>query len=105
MKSMVHTTLGATPMQLVFGQDAIQNILHNTNWKLIKKRKQELACKNNTRKNRKCVARTYKSDNLVLVKNKQKTKYGKDTYQGPWTIKQVNNNGTVNIKEGLSETR
>ena len=32
LQSTVHTTLGATPMQLVFGQDAIQNISHKANW-------------------------------------------------------------------------
>ena len=31
MQSTVHTTLGAAPMQLVFGQDAILNILHEAN--------------------------------------------------------------------------
>ena len=39
MQSKVDTMLGATHMQLVFGQDAILNISHKVNWKLIKKRK------------------------------------------------------------------
>ena len=46
------------------------HLLHKAKWKLIKKRNQELACKNNTRKNKK-VAHRYKSGHLVLVKNKQ----------------------------------
>ena len=37
VQSTVHTTLGAMPIQLVFDQDAILNILHKANWKLIKK--------------------------------------------------------------------
>ena len=41
LQSTVHTTLGATPMQLVFGCDAILNLLHEANWYLIKHRKQE----------------------------------------------------------------
>ena len=41
MQSTVHTTLGATPMKLVFGQDAILNFLHEANWHLIKSCKQE----------------------------------------------------------------
>ena len=53
MQSTVHTTLGATPMQLVFSQDAVLKNLHKVNWKLIKKCKQELDCKNNTCKNEK----------------------------------------------------
>ena len=32
MQSTVHTTLGATPMQLVFGWDAILNLSHGVNW-------------------------------------------------------------------------
>ena len=69
MQSTVHTMIGATPMQLVFGQDAISNILHEANWQLIKKRKQELASKNNTCENHKRVAHTHKPEYLVLVKN------------------------------------
>ena len=72
MQSTVHITLVATPMQLVFGWYAILNIPHETNWQLIKKHKQELACKNDTRENKKRVAHTYKSEGLVLVKNKPK---------------------------------
>ena len=41
LRSTVHTTLGATPMQLVFGQDAILNLSHEANCQLIKCRKQE----------------------------------------------------------------
>ena len=31
MQIMVHTTLSTTPMQLVFGQDAILNLSHEAN--------------------------------------------------------------------------
>ena len=101
MRSTIHTTLGATPMQLVFGRDAILNISHEANWQLIKQRKQELACKNNMRENKKRVAHVYKPEDLILKKNERKTKYGKDAYQGPWTVTHVNNNGTVKIKKGI----
>ena len=42
-----------------------------------KKRKQELACKNNTHKNEKCIAHTYKSDDLVPVKTNKKQNMAK----------------------------
>ena len=32
MQIMIHTMLGAKPMQLVFGQDAILDILYKANW-------------------------------------------------------------------------
>lgn len=42
----VNTTLQSTPMQMVFGKDAILNISYQTNWKLINDRKYKLI-KNN----------------------------------------------------------
>ena len=41
-RATVHTTLQKTPMQLVFGRDAILNIAHDACWNLIKDRKQKL---------------------------------------------------------------
>jgi hypothetical protein len=39
VRATVHTTTQATPMQLVFGRDAILNIQMEANWKRIKERK------------------------------------------------------------------
>jgi hypothetical protein len=36
------TSLQATPMQLVFGRDAVLNIKFQANWKYIKERKEKL---------------------------------------------------------------
>ena len=38
----MHTTLQATPAQLVFGRDAILNVKFEADWNLIKQRKQTL---------------------------------------------------------------
>ena len=84
MQSKVHTMLVATSMQLAFGQDTILNILHEANCKLIKLCKQELINKNNQKENKKRVEHTYTPGKLVLIKNKQTTKFGKNAYQGPW---------------------
>ena len=45
-----HTTLEATPAQLVFGRDAILPIQHLSDWKMIQLRKQKLINLNNKRK-------------------------------------------------------
>eukprot|EP00957_Ditylum_brightwellii_P063228 4799300-Ditylum_brightwellii.AAC.1 len=37
----VHTTMLATPMQLVFGRDAILNVKHKANWKCMNERKEK----------------------------------------------------------------
>ena len=41
-RATLHTTIQATPSQLVFGRDAIMNIKHEANWKFIRERKQKL---------------------------------------------------------------
>ena len=46
-----HTTLKASPMQLVFGRDAILNIKHVSDWEHIWQHKQEQINGNNKRKN------------------------------------------------------
>ena len=100
MRSTVHTTLQATPMQLVFGHDAIMNLMFDANWQLIKQRKQNLINKNNANENNKRTKHNYKIQDLVLVKNEQSTKFGKDAYNGPWTIQEIKDNGTVKITKG-----
>ena len=42
MRAMVHTTTRATPMQTVFGRDAVLGVVHRANWQYIKERKQKL---------------------------------------------------------------
>ena len=53
LRATYHTTLQATPMQLVFGRDAILNTKFEANWKLIKERKQKLIQQNNLKENNK----------------------------------------------------
>ena len=66
----------ATPMQLVFGRDAIMNLTFDANWHLIKMRKQEAINKNNAEENSKRIQHEYKINDQVLVKNQQSTKFG-----------------------------
>ena len=41
VRATVHSTLQAMPMQLVFGCDAIFNIMNKTDWKYLQECKQE----------------------------------------------------------------
>ena len=77
------------------------NLTFDTNWYLIKQRKQNLINQSNAKEDSQRINHTYKEGDLVLVKNEQSTKYGKDAYNGPWTIQEVRNNGTVKISKGL----
>ena len=87
-------------MQLVFGRDAM-NLTFCANWHLIRQRKHNLINQSNPKENSKEIDHTYKVDDLILIKNKQSTKYGKDTHNSPWTIQKVQDNGAVNISKCL----
>ena len=102
VRATYHTTLRATPSQLVFGRDAIWNMKFRADWHQIKERKQKLINQNNAKENAKRIKHEYKVGDLILqdVKYKTKSKYGRNPYEGPYEIKRVNNNGTVAIQKG-----
>jgi transposase InsO family protein len=101
IRATYHTTLSATPMQLVFGRDAILNVQFEADWRLIKERKQRLIRQNNARENRKRKDHTYKVNDKVLLQNDGTSgKFQGDAYLGPYTVMQVNDNGTVRLNRG-----
>ena len=51
VRTTYHTTLQASPMQLVFGRDAILNIKHVADWEHIQQRKKLRMNHNNKHKN------------------------------------------------------
>eukprot|EP00957_Ditylum_brightwellii_P124396 9480975-Ditylum_brightwellii.AAC.1 len=46
-RATVHTTMQASPMQLVFGRDDILDVNHESGWNCIKQRRDSLIRKNN----------------------------------------------------------
>ena len=100
VRSTVSTTTRATPMQLVFGRDAILNITHKANWQYIQERKQKIIRMNNVRENATRRDHDYNVGDLVLIKMEQTLKYGSDAYEGPGHIEEVRNNGTVRVRLG-----
>jgi hypothetical protein len=51
MCATLHTTMRATPMQLVYGRNAIHNISFEADWQYIKLRWQQVIRRNNEREN------------------------------------------------------
>jgi hypothetical protein len=99
LRSTYHTTLKASPGQLVFGRDMILNIKHIANWKAIQDRKQQMIIKNNKHENSKRIFYEYKiGDEVLLEKNKPNKM--EQPYEGPYKIVQVNTNGTVRLQMG-----
>ena len=100
VRSTVHTTARATPMQLVFGRDAILNVQFRANWKYIKERKARIIRANNIKENKRRIPHQYHVGDAILIKNDQRTKYGADAYDGPFEITEVRDNGTVRVRKG-----
>jgi hypothetical protein len=101
VRATYHTTLQASPMQLVFGRDAILNIKHISNWEHIRQRKQTRINENNKRENKSRRAHTYSLGDKILVKARKNSKHELEYDHGPYEITQVNDNGTVRFQKGI----
>ena len=99
VRSTIHTTTKVTPMQLVFGRDAMLNIPFTANWKFIEGRKRKLMEHNNIRENSKRIPHTYVEGDLVLIKQPQNTKFGTNPYKGPHTVVSASG-ANVTVNEG-----
>jgi hypothetical protein len=95
-----HTTLQATPSQLIFGRDSRLNIQFEANWNLIRERKQCIIRKNNEAENVKRIPHTYHVNDKVIFKELEMSKYESNPWTGPCIIHQVKDNGTVTIQRG-----
>ena len=99
VNATVHTTLKATPTQLVFGRDALLNVTFESDWQYIKERKQKRIIQNNKAENKNRMQHTYAvGDKVGIIKNPNR-KHGEPHNRGPYTVTKVNNNGTVQLKE------
>jgi transposase InsO family protein len=102
MRATVHTTTRATPMELVFGRDAILNIQFQADWQYIKEQKQRIINQNNERENAKRIPHTYQVGDRVLILQHQQRKHGEPRYTGPHTVDRVNDNGTLRLRQELA---
>jgi len=104
IRSTYHTTLRATPGQLVFGRDMIFNIRHEADWHLIQERKRARIDANNKQENQTRKDHDYAPGEQVLI---TKADYHKmePSREGPYTIMRVHANGTVTIQKGRAHQR
>jgi hypothetical protein len=100
VRATYHTTLQASPMQLVFGRDAILNVKHISDWEHVRQRKQTRINMNNKRENQSRRVHHYSIGDQILVKARKRSKHELE-YDGPYAITQVNDNGTVRFQKGI----
>ena len=100
VRATYHTTLQASPMELVFVRDDILNINHVADWEHIWQHKQLRINHNNKRENMRLNNHQYKVGDKILVKRKKNSKHELE-FMGPFPITQINENGTVCFQKGI----
>jgi hypothetical protein len=68
IRSTLHTTLKATPGQLVFGRDMVMPIKFMADWGAIEQQRQKEMDRNNRRENASRISHDYKVEDKVLLK-------------------------------------
>ena len=66
IRSAIHTTLGYSPTQLVFGRDMFMPVNFRVDWEAIQARKQKSIHKSNIRENQKRIPHVYKEGDITL---------------------------------------
>ena len=100
VRATYHTTLEATPMQLVFQRDAILPIDYQPDWSKIQNNKRKRIELNNARENKSRIPHEYKVGDMILITRNKRSKHGEREKDGPYLIVNVNNNGTVRYDKG-----
>ena len=103
IRSTFHTTLGATPGQLVFGRDMILPIKCRADWEAIRFRRQKEIDRNNKKENKRRVKHTYNVGDKVLITKEGILRKMTTPREGPLIVSKVYNNGTVEVQKKLSK--
>jgi hypothetical protein len=105
IRSTYHTTLQATPCQLVFGRDMIHNISFKANCDQIQKRKQDIINKSNKKEKKSLIPYEYKVGDQVLLETPGILPKLSTPRTGPYPVTKVYNNGKIQIQKGIVSER
>ena len=105
IRSTHHTTLGATPAQLVFNRDMILPIQMQFDWERIRKQRQQTINKNNEKENTRRIPHQYKVGDKVLLARPGMLRKLSIPRTGPHIVQAVYTNGTLQIKRGSISER
>ena len=100
IRSTYHTTLEATPAELVFGRNMLLPVQFKADWEAIRARRQRLIVENNKRENASRLEHTYKVGDLVSKIRPGKQRKLRRKKDGPFRVEQVSTNGTIGIRRG-----
>ena len=101
IQASYHSTLQATPAQIVFGRDMLFNMKKVINWRLITENKRKQIACDNIRENTERIPHKYQvGDEVLRIKKGIRRKYSKGKSE-PYKITAVHTNGTVTIAQGV----
>ena len=100
IRSTYHTTLEATPAELVFGRNMLLPIQFKADWESIRARRQTFINKNNERENKNRLDHQYKVGDLVSKFRPGKLRKLRRRKDGPFRVESVPDNGTIRIRKG-----
>ena len=100
-----HSTLRATPGQLVFGRDMLLDLKFEPNYQEVWANKQKRINYDNIRENSKRVSHDYKINDYVYVLRDGNYRKLEGDKQGPYRVTEVFTNGTVRIQKGAVNER
>lgn len=98
IRATYHTTLQATPGQLVFGRDMILPMKIQADWQRIHERRQAEIIRNNNSENKGRLEHQYQVGEKVLLQKPGILRKLSTPREGPYEIVQVYDNGTVQIQ-------
>jgi hypothetical protein len=99
--STVYSVLNATPAWIGFGRDMLFDLSFTTEYKEIRKRKQEASDANTHKENSKRVKNEYKVNDQVLLDRGVLQRKLNPKRDGPYQVVQVFSNGTLKIRKGI----
>jgi transposase InsO family protein len=105
IRSTYHTTLQASPAQLVFGRDMLLPIKFKANWARIRANRQRMINQSNLRENKKRLVHDYKVGDKVLLTKPGLLRKLSTPRSGPYLVKAVHTNGTIHIQRGVIKER
>jgi hypothetical protein len=106
IRSTYHTTLKASPAQLVFGRDMFLPITFHADWAALEQQRQKEIIKNNQRENASRKDHEYKvGDKILLTKPGHIRRKLENPREGPYDVTAVYSNGTIRIQRGVISER
>ena len=98
IRSTYHTTLEASPAQLVFGRDMMFPIQFQADWAGIQQRRQNEINRNNERENKSRIQHIYKPGDTVTLKKPGIQRKMSTPRTGPYKVTEISTNGTIRIQ-------